>query len=50
MLVPTSDGNVLVFDRLLVPVSLLLKPDLVGVPGLLDAGVVVFDEPAAFFR
>lgn len=36
-------------DRLLAGAVLPLKPVLVGVPGRLDAGVVAFDDEAAFF-
>lgn len=47
---PTSGGRVVDFDRLLAGAALVLKPDFVGVPGRLDAGVVDFDDAAAFLR
>lgn len=40
----------LVFDRLLDAAGLPLKVDFVGVPGLLEAGVVALDDPAVFLR
>ena len=36
-------------DKLLVGAGLFLNPDFVGVPGRLEAGVVDFEEAAAFF-
>lgn len=50
MVLPASEGKVVDFDRLLAGAALLLKPDFVGVPGRLDAGVVDLEDAAAFLR